>query len=71
MNITHANAFLLPACNGLVVGEATMEEWLAAGGSPLALAGLEPMTGPKAPGKYVTLLDDRRVLEFNGLEETK
>ena len=57
---------------GLVVGEATLEEWLAAGGRGiLDAAGLEEMTGPKAPGKYVTLRDDRRVLEFNGLEETK
>ena len=66
------NAFLLPACNGLVVGEATLEEWLAAGGRGiLDAAGLEEMTGPKAPGKYVTLRDDRSVLEFNELEETK
>ena len=57
---------------GLVVGEATMEEWLAAGGRGiLDAAGLEEMTGPKVPGKYVTLRDDRSVLEFNGLEETK
>ena len=57
---------------GLVVGEATLEDWLAAGGCGiLDAAGLEEMTGPKAPGKYVTLRDDRRVLEFNELERMK
>ena len=57
---------------GLIVTEATMEEWLAAGGRGiLDAAGLEEMTGPKAPGKYVTLRDDRRVLEFNELERMK
>ena len=66
------NVFLLPACNGLETGEATLAEWIAAGGRGiLDAAGLEEMTGPKAPGKYVTLRDDRRVLEFNEVEETK
>ena len=40
---------------GLVVTEATLAEWLAAGGSPLAGATLEPMEGPREPAQPVTL----------------
>lgn len=49
------NVFLLPVCNGLETGEATLADWLAAGGSPLAGATLVPMEGAKAPAREVTL----------------
>jgi len=43
---------------GLVVTEATLAEWLAAGGSPLAGATLEPMTPAPDAARPVTLTDD-------------
>jgi len=43
---------------GLVVTEATHAEWLAAGGSPLAGATLEPMTPAPDAARPVTLTDD-------------
>ena len=45
---------------GLVVTEATLAEWLAAGGSPLAGATLVPMTGEKVAAQPVTLSDASR-----------
>lgn len=44
---------------GLIVTEATHAEWLAAGGSPLAGATLEPMTGQREPAQPVTLSDGK------------
>ena len=38
--------------------EATIAEWLAAGGSPLAGATLEPMTPAPDAARPVTLTDD-------------
>ena len=52
------NAFNRGA-DGLVVSEATLAEWLAAGGSPLAGATLEPMTGQREPAQPVTLSDGK------------
>ena len=40
---------------GLVVTDATLAEWLAAGGSPLAGATLVPMEGPHEPAQPLTL----------------
>jgi len=45
-------------CPGLIVEDATLAEWLAAGGSPLAGATLEPMTPAPDAARPVTLTDD-------------
>lgn len=39
----------------LVAEEATLADWLAAGGSPLIGATLVPMEGPKVPAQPLTL----------------
>jgi len=49
------NVFLMDPCKGLVVEDATLAEWLAAGGSPLAGATLVPMEGDRAAAKPLTL----------------
>lgn len=43
----------------LVAEEATIAEWLAAGGSPLAVAGLVPLDYKDRPAEPVTLSEEQ------------
>jgi hypothetical protein len=50
-----SNVFMTTPCTGLVVEDATLADWLAAGGSPLLGATLVPMEDKWPMAQPVTL----------------